>query len=105
MAISSATPAQQLELRRRLAQASKATQRFSQDAVVLTAEQSAVIDAALTNLNAALSAAGAGAVLPSTQKTLSSGVKVPVGTVTGTGTFFTPTIVGGVITGGVLSAS
>lgn len=47
----------------------------------------------------------AGPVLPTTQKLLSSGVKVPVGTVTGTGTFFTPTIVNGVITGGVLSAS
>jgi hypothetical protein len=50
-------------------------------------------------------AAGAGPVLPSTQKVLTSAVKVTVGTVTGTGTFGTPTIVGGVITGIVLSAS
>lgn len=36
---------------------------------------------------------------------LAHNVKVPVGTITGSGTFFTPTVVNGVITGGVLSAS
>ena len=36
---------------------------------------------------------------------LANGVKVPCGTITGSGSFFTPTIVNGVITGGVLSAS
>lgn len=38
-------------------------------------------------------------------KVITSGVKVPCGTVTGSGTFATPTIVNGVITGIVLSAS
>lgn len=40
---------------------------------------------------------------PATSVVVASGVKIPVGTVTGTGTFGTFTIVGGVITGIVLS--
>lgn len=46
-----------------------------------------------------------GPVLPATQAVISNGVKLSGWTVTGTGTFFTPTIVAGVCTGGVLSAS
>jgi hypothetical protein len=105
MAIESQTAAVQLEVRRRCAIAATLTQRFAQDASPITAAQAADIDTALVNLQTALVAAGAGPVLPSTQKTLTSGVKVAVGTVTGSGTFGTPTIVGGVITGIVLSAS
>lgn len=105
MAILSATPAQQLEVRRRAAQASRACQVFSQNAAVLTAAQSAIVDTAIANLHTALSAAGAGAALLGTQKLLTSTVKTPVGTVSGSGTFGTPTIVAGVITGIVLSAS
>lgn len=105
MAIELATAAVQLELRRRAGIAADAVQRFAQDAGAITASQAVPIDAALLALQNALVAAGAGPVLPSTQKVLTSAVKVTVGTVTGTGTFGTPTIVGGVITGIVLSAS
>lgn len=43
--------------------------------------------------------------LPATQAVLSDGTTLEGVTITGTGTFFTPTIVNGVLTGGVLSAS
>lgn len=43
--------------------------------------------------------------LPTTQAVVTNGVKQSGWTVTGTGTFFTPTVVGGVCTGGVLSTS
>lgn len=105
MAIETQTAAVQLVLRQKCGIASKVMQRFSQDASAITAAQAVAVDAALVALQSALVAAGAGPVLPSTQKTLSSGVKASVGTVTGSGTFGTPTIVGGVITGIVLSAS
>lgn len=105
MAILSATPAQQLEVRRRAAQVSRACQTFSQNAAVLTAAQSALVDDAITLLHTALTAAGASAAVPSTQKVLTTAVKFACGTVTGSGTFCTPTIVGGVVTGMVLSAS
>jgi hypothetical protein len=105
MAIESQTPAVQLDLRQKCAIASKALQTFAQDASARTAAQAVSIDAALVALQTALVAAGAVPVLPSTQKTLTSAVKTPVGTVSGSGTFGTPTIVGGVITGIVLSAS
>ncbi|QQO90814.1 hypothetical protein [Pseudomonas phage Misse] len=105
MAIESATPAVQIELRRRAVIAAAALQTFANSTAVRTAAQAAPIDAALAALQTALVAAGAGPVLPTTQKTLTSGTKTPVGTVTGTGTFGTPTIVNGVITGIVLSAS
>lgn len=105
MTIEAATPDAQYEVRRRSVIAADLTQRFANRADSITAAQAADIDTALTALLAALTAAGFGAALPSTSKTIASGVKTPVGTVTGTGTFGTPTIVGGVITGIVLSAS
>lgn len=105
MTIESATPAAQYEVRHRALIAAAATQRFANRADPITAAQAAEIDAALVALQTAVSAVGLGATLPSTSKTIASGVKTPVGTVTGTGTFGTPTIVGGVITGIVLSAS
>lgn len=105
MTIESATPEAQYEVRHRSLIAAAATQRFANRADPITAGQAADIDTALTALLSALSAAGFSAAIPATSKTIASGVKVPVGTVTGTGTFGTPTIVGGVITGIVLSAS
>lgn len=62
-------------------------------------------EAACTRASAALAAVGVTAALSSNQQTLTSGVKVPCGTVTGSGTFATATIVDGVITGIVLSES
>lgn len=105
MTIEIATPEAQYEVRRRAVIAADLTQRFANRADSITAAQAVEIDAALVALQTAVSAVGLGATLPSTSKTIASGVKTPVGTVTGTGTFGTPTIVGGVITGIVLSAS
>lgn len=105
MTIETATPEAQYEVRRRSVVAADLTQRFANRADPITAGQAADVDTALTALLAALAAAGFSPAIPATSKTIASGVKVPVGTVTGTGTFGTPTIVGGVITGIVLSAS
>lgn len=105
MTIETATPAVQYEVLRRCLNAAALTQRFANRADPITALQAADIDAALVALQSAVSSAGIGAALPATSKVIASGVKTPVGTVSGTGTFGTPTIVGGVITGIVLSAS
>lgn len=105
MTIEVATSAAQYEVRRRSVVAADLTQRFAERADPITALQAVDIDTALTALLAALAAAGFSTAIPSTSTVLASGVKVPVGTVSGTGTFGTPTIVDGVITGIVLSAS
>ena len=105
MTIETKTAAQQLTLQRRTTIAAYALQRFAQSATPITAAQAVTIDAACAALVTALSDAGFGAVLPATQVVLSNGVKISGVTITGTGTFFTPTVAGGALTGGVLSAS
>ena len=106
MTIETKTAAQQLTLQRRTTIAAHQLQRFAQSATPITAEQATDIDAACAALVTALNDAGFGpAPLPATQVILSNGVKISGVTITGTGTFFTPTVAGGALTGGVLSAS
>lgn len=104
MSISTSTAAQRITLRDKAVIAEKMLQNFAQDSIVPNTEQITEIDAALTALTAALQAAG-GVILPGTQTIVTSTVKRPVGTVSGSGTFGTFTVANGVITGIVLSAS
>lgn len=99
----SATPAQRITARDKCAIATKALWTVAQNSRTPSTAEGAVIDTALTAASTALSALGAG--LASTAFLLQSGTKVNAVSVTGTGNFATPTIVGGVITGIVLSAS
>lgn len=144
MTIEVATAAQQLACLAKARIASRALQRFAEREDAITVAQAAPIDAALTALAQALTAAGitgipttsaivangatvnvensagnldspatavvaAGALtgvnLAATKTILTDALKFSGVTITGTGTFFTPTIAAGVLTGGVLSAS
>lgn len=105
MSTVSATPAQRITARDKCFIASDALQAVAQNSFTPSADEGAAIDVALVAAATALGALGASAALPSTSFVLNSGVKVNAVAVTGTGNFATPTIVGGVITGIVLSAS
>lgn len=101
----SATPAQRLAARDKCAIATSALWPVAQNSYTPNAAEGAAIDVTLVAAANALGALGASATLPSTSFVLNSGVKVNAVSVTGSGNFATPTIVGGVITGIVLSAS
>lgn len=104
MTIEVATAAQQLACLAKARIASHALQRFAEREDAITVAQAAPIDAALTALAQALTAAGITGI-PATSAIVANGVKLSGVTITGTGTFFTPTVANGVLTGGVLSAS
>lgn len=77
MSISTSTAAQRITLRDKTRIAGVMLQAFAQDSVALNAEQITDVDAALTNLTAALSAAG-GILLPATQVIVSNGGAVTI---------------------------
>lgn len=106
MAIETQTAAVQYEVRRRCVVAAAATQRFAEDASVITAAQAVDIDAALLALQTALTAAGAGAVLPATSVVVSNGATVNVENSAGNlDSPATAVVAGGVLTGVNLAAA
>ena len=104
MSYATATGAQRLELNSAATALAAATQnaRSGLNGLGLTGHSNA--ETAAARCQAALTAIGVGATLPSTQAVLTDGLSVTGVSITGTGSIFTPAIVDGVLTGGVLSA-
>lgn len=104
MTIATITEAQRETIRSTADALEQEAQKFAQDARVPGAAHITRFDGVANAAVAALAVAGYNGTL-STQFVLNSGVKVPATLVSGSGNFATPTIVAGVITGIVLSAS
>lgn len=104
MPINTITEAQRTTLRAAAQAVAVFAQRFAQNGATPSAAATAEFLPLANALTVALAVAGYNGTT-GTQFVLNSGTKVSLGTVTGTGNFGTPTIVGGVITGTVLSAS
>ena len=105
MSYATATGAQRLEVNSAASALAAATQnaRAGLNGPGLTGHTDA--EAAAVRCQEALAAVGVSATLPSTQTVLTNALSVTGVSITGTGSIFTPTIVDGVLTGGVLSAA
>jgi hypothetical protein len=105
MSYASSTGAQRVAVNTAANKLAKGTQASREGFNLSGVSNDADVEALGAATAAALAAIGITSAIASNQKLITTAVKFPCGAVTGTGTFATATIVNGVVTGIVLSAS